>query len=511
MEKNMKIKIGILLVAVLLVTGLGGVVYAQEPPSSSPAQAVEGQEPPLSLPAGASDVITFDEFPVGTYITNQYQDVGIIFGGDAPVITPDGANPTSPVLAGTIPDLFRGDITGTFVVPGTDTPTTVCAFGFDAGYFDDIGSTSIEWFDEYGNSLGIIYNSQTVIEHFAIEGSNIASWEIAEIAFDLFAIDNVWFEPCPLPPSCIYLHCEDGLFNLTEPVGTRWDELYPLFGRAYHFSSWEDNGDGILSYCDTINMYEKPSGELRPYHVEEVTITLLVSENRTDEAMYIELEGGYNETALGKPIGTLWHEIYPDFCTTYNITGWDDNGSSVLDYCDYISFTEGGFNFTGCDYEICLADSYGDGWNGGNIDVFVNGNPVYTDLTLASGYGPGCHPIPVQNGDEITVDWTAGSYPYENEYYIYDSDGALVRSEGTGGATPGDVLSGELYAICPYPYYWHVEDVAIDIVVCREPPPVGGEAYPVSKASLLAPWIAGGVLLAGGISWYVLKRRRAQS
>jgi hypothetical protein len=58
---------------------------------------------------------------------------------------------------------------------------------------------------------------------------------------------------------------------------------------------------------------------------------------------------------------------------------------------------------------------------------------------------------------------------------------------------------------------WHVEDIAIDILVCREPPPVGGEVYPVSKASLLAPWITMGVLLASGISWYILRRRRAQS
>jgi hypothetical protein len=43
------------------------------------------------------------------------------------------------------------------------------------------------------------------------------------------------------------------------------------------------------------------------------------------------------------------------------------------------------------------------------------------------------------------------------------------------------------------------------------PPPVGGEAYPVSKASLLAPWIAVGAVLAGGISCSVLRRRRARS
>jgi len=42
-------------------------------------------------------------------------------------------------------------------------------------------------------------------------------------------------------------------------------------------------------------------------------------------------------------------------------------------------------------------------------------------------------------------------------------------------------------------------------------PPVGGEAYPVSRFPVLAPWIALAVVLAGGAIWYVLRRRRAQS
>jgi len=46
---------------------------------------------------------------------------------------------------------------------------------------------------------------------------------------------------------------------------------------------------------------------------------------------------------------------------------------------------------------------------------------------------------------------------------------------------------------------------------CPPPPPVGGEAYPINKFCLLAPWIVVGVVLAGGTSWYILRRRRAQS
>jgi hypothetical protein len=103
-----------------------------------------------------------------------------------------------------------------------------------------------------------------------------------------------------------------------------------------------------------------------------------------------------------------------------------------------------------CSYQICLTDDYGDGWNGGTVDVFVNAIPVYSGLTLASGTGPECHPISVTTGDEITVDYTGGGWPYENEYHIYNSLGIPVRSEGTGGVEPGDVLQGELSGQCEY-------------------------------------------------------------
>ncbi len=103
-----------------------------------------------------------------------------------------------------------------------------------------------------------------------------------------------------------------------------------------------------------------------------------------------------------------------------------------------------------CLYQICLTDDFGDGWNGGTVDVFVNAIPVYSGLTILSGSGPECHPISVNTGDAITVDYTGGAWPYENEYHIYDSDGILVRSEGTGGVAPGDVLRGQLNGECEY-------------------------------------------------------------
>ena len=241
------------------------------------------------------------------------------------------------------------------------------------------------------------------------------------------------------PANVKYLHAEGGWMNITDPVGTQWHELYPVFCRHYHLSSWEDNGDGVLSYCDQIDMYEKPDGEVRWYHVENVTITLYVTpaENyfvppRADspqsslpgarQPMYIEHEGGYDPAVLTAPNSTYWHEIYPNFCTRYYLLDWgDSNSTDTLNPCDFI----------------------------------LLGKEDFDSLYLEGGAGE-----------------------------------VIDNHVGTA---------------------WHVEEVAIDIIVTPGPPPVGGEAYPVSKASLLAPWIVVGVLMAGGISWYVLRRRRAQS
>lgn len=149
----------------------------------------------LIIKSQPNPTVNFSEFPIGTKISTQYQNIGIIFGGSGPYITTDKGNPTSPVLSGT-PE-FQGNITGTFVEPGTDRPTVVQSFSFDAGYFDEIGSTRIEWFDLKGKKIGQKINSHLGIERFTLEGGNIASWKIGIVETEPagFAIDNVSFVP----------------------------------------------------------------------------------------------------------------------------------------------------------------------------------------------------------------------------------------------------------------------------------------------------------------------------
>ena len=91
-----------------------------------------------------------------------------------------------------------------------------------------------------------------------------------------------------------------------------------------------------------------------------------------------------------------------------------------------------------CAHEICLVDSYGDGWNGGLVTVYVNGTPVLTDLTCA-GAGPECFTFQADTGDSITTVYTEGSWGYENSYYIYDGNGTVIcAAEGAYPLAPGN-------------------------------------------------------------------------
>lgn len=220
------------------------------------ASAAPGTAGPRAKPAperatpyaveGAT-LITFSEFPIGTPISDQYGDQGILFGGDSPFIATDGANPTSPVLSGT-PQYF-GAIEGYFVDPSDGvTPTTVESVTLDAGYFDQVGSTAVTAYDRNGNVVDRVTNFDLGIVSLTLSSKRgIASWRIEPIGQEDagYAIDNVSFGPGTETLSlCVYRGDDaeagrntakiDGEGGLEEQV-TDGDGCveYPGVGEAY--------------------------------------------------------------------------------------------------------------------------------------------------------------------------------------------------------------------------------------------------------------------------------------
>jgi hypothetical protein len=157
------------------------------------------------ITAGSANavLITFEEYAVGTVISNQYLPQGVAFSltgalhsVDLPVITTDGP---FQVLSPAPP--YAGDFTMSFVTP-------VDFLAFDAGVWNDAGTGIIEVFNPWGGFLGSVTNTQDwnpgdpfVYEHFDLSGFGL----IGSVRFDSFhdvagaAMDNLEFSPVPEP------------------------------------------------------------------------------------------------------------------------------------------------------------------------------------------------------------------------------------------------------------------------------------------------------------------------
>jgi len=101
-----------------------------------------------------------------------------------------------------------------------------------------------------------------------------------------------------------------------------------------------------------------------------------------------------------------------------------------------------------CEYSITLWDDYGDGWNGGFVQIFGDG-VEYINTTIATGAGPETSYFMVGDGTFLTAVYTPGGWPYENSYEVFDADGNSIFQDGFGGVDPtgGDIG----YASCWIP------------------------------------------------------------
>lgn len=139
---------------------------------------------------------------------------------------------------------------------------------------------------------------------------------------------------CIYPPICIdppadytpgdVKHNTDG-YNPSNgnPIGSHWHELYDNFCTDWDLTSWIDNGDGYLSFCDTVVFSKSltPLDTIRE-HIKLVTTTILVGTSTIPcDTMYLDLIDPPNpmNNPITDPWGTQWHEVYPDYCNIWQI------------------------------------------------------------------------------------------------------------------------------------------------------------------------------------------------
>ena len=80
-----------------------------------------------------------------------------------------------------------------------------------------------------------------------------------------------------------------------------------------------------------------------------------------------------------------------------------------------------------CDYTLVGNDSYGDGWNGGHLNLIVNDVLIENFTALDQGSSL---MFEVCDGDAIQLEYFSGEYENENTWYLLGGVGNLIAGDG---------------------------------------------------------------------------------
>lgn len=241
---------------------------------------------------------------------------------------------------------------------------------------------------------------------------------------------------------------------------------------TYDVYVWTDCGAGDLSDTITGSFTTQPTclpiSDLIVSDIGPDTAVVSWTANGTETSWNIEYgpEGFVQGTGTVISGGTNPDTITGlDSGVSYDVYVTADCGAGdVADTVGPVTFTTEG---TCGIYELSLEDSFGDGWNGGEVDVYVNGTLFLSGLTIGSGGGPEVFEISMNINDVLSIDYTAGGFSAENSYQVFDEQGNLVATEGANG-TPNDlgdfnVPSGIVACpTCPAPSDFVLDTVGLD-------------------------------------------------
>ena len=80
-----------------------------------------------------------------------------------------------------------------------------------------------------------------------------------------------------------------------------------------------------------------------------------------------------------------------------------------------------------CTYHLSMHDSYGDGWDGGYLEVYINN--VLEGSHRATNHGS-VDSFQVCTGDQVKLIYTTGAYEEENSYQLYDHAWNIIYTDG---------------------------------------------------------------------------------
>ena len=196
--------------------------------------------------------------------------------------------------------------------------------------------------------------------------------------------------------------------------------------------------DPILAEADMTSFVYFSNGDdgFKLVYGTEESFTIL------DEIGDWQGDPGAGWDVAGVTSGTKDHTLVRK-SSVQNGNTWSNSAGSTAEDSEWIVYDQNTWTYLGtheieastsegCDLTISMVDSYGDGWNGGTLDVYVNGALAGTFANTSDAAANEAQSIPVSTsfGDVVTFDFTCGSYCGETSFTVTDADGNVVASGG---------------------------------------------------------------------------------
>jgi hypothetical protein len=214
-------------------------------------------------------------------------------------------------------------------------------------------------------------------------------------------------------------------FTVTDPFGTiLYTQSYPNEGPLYTFTA-----NCFVPSCPA------PTG-IMVSNIDNTSATVSWTPSGDETNWNLE----YKETSA-----TTW-TVVPVTTPSYTINGL--TAATLYDVrvqaeCDPVNSNPSTYDATTfstgicaaadqCTYTFDLADDYGDGWNGGYIEVQQNGiTAAIVEMTTGS---TGTQTISLCNGISASLIWYTGSFDSEVSFSVYDANDSLVYSSSSVAA-----------------------------------------------------------------------------
>lgn len=172
-----------------------------------------------------------------------------------------------------------------------------------------------------------------------------------------------------------------------------------------------------------------------------VTRDITLAGNYIFKPRYLHLLEGID--AYTSPIGSSWHELWPEYCNIYNITEFHDNGDGHLSYCDQIYMQDDGWYHV--DRVMFTL----------HVENETTSEEMYLDSAI--NYYPGGLTDPIGMWHEIYPDFC-------KDWNITD----WTDTDGLGIVNFSDMVYIENLHDCGMTGWYHVLNVTIDLEVSRE-------------------------------------------